>query len=375
LLIFFYSKASYSQNTYEIIDKGGIKYVNNKAPLWEKNVRINLELNKKIGDIDAEDKNFQFYEIYGIANDSKDNLYVLDRGNYRIQVFNKNGAYLSTIGRKGQGPGEFLMPTFIDCNNEDIISVFDLGNQRIQRFLPSGAYINIIKIVYNTTIFEHLSKNQLVVSSNLDSYKYFQKEKYLITIIDNNGNNVRNFGEPLEFDDQMTFVLGNAISGTIDNNDNLFITYLFNNRIEKYSSDGRLLFIANQPLNFNIPDKPKMWEFSKTKNGEIIYMPNFTYVSIGIANDNKGRIWIITFQKEKQLHPSNNQSSLSKIQRSLLGFSIFNQEGVFLCNIQIPDSVIANSMLTSTFQINKDKLYLIDTIKNMCVYEYNIIDK
>ena len=43
-------------------------------------------------------------------SDKDGNIYILDTGNTRIQKFGPDGEYLATIGRKGQGPGEFIMP-------------------------------------------------------------------------------------------------------------------------------------------------------------------------------------------------------------------------------------------------------------------------
>ena len=40
-----------------------------------------------------------------VATDGR--IAVLDGGNYRVQVYDADGAFLATMGRQGQGPGEF----------------------------------------------------------------------------------------------------------------------------------------------------------------------------------------------------------------------------------------------------------------------------
>ena len=54
-----------------------------------------------------------------------------------IRIFNPDGVYRSTLGGKGQGPGEFqyLMAAW---PRADTIEALDLGLRRITRFLPSG---------------------------------------------------------------------------------------------------------------------------------------------------------------------------------------------------------------------------------------------
>jgi hypothetical protein len=42
---------------------------------------------------------------------SEDKLYIIDRDNNRIQVFDKNGTFLFKWGEEGDGDGEFALPT------------------------------------------------------------------------------------------------------------------------------------------------------------------------------------------------------------------------------------------------------------------------
>jgi hypothetical protein len=55
----------------------------------------------------ADDTNYNFYGARGLAVDRHGRIYVLDSGNARVQVFDQDGRFLRTIGRSGQGPGEF----------------------------------------------------------------------------------------------------------------------------------------------------------------------------------------------------------------------------------------------------------------------------
>jgi hypothetical protein len=50
-------------------------------------------------------------EISGLAIDAAGRIYLADMQEPRILVFSSAGKLLSTIGRKGQGPGEFTAPT------------------------------------------------------------------------------------------------------------------------------------------------------------------------------------------------------------------------------------------------------------------------
>ena len=54
---------------------------------------------------------FLLGEISGIAIDDSGRIYVADFQDPRVVVFDSRGRHLATIGRKGQGPGEFTAPT------------------------------------------------------------------------------------------------------------------------------------------------------------------------------------------------------------------------------------------------------------------------
>jgi hypothetical protein len=54
---------------------------------------------------------FLLGEISGLAIDDSGRVYIGDFQDPRVAVFSSRGRHLATIGRKGQGPGEFTAPT------------------------------------------------------------------------------------------------------------------------------------------------------------------------------------------------------------------------------------------------------------------------
>jgi len=74
-------------------------------------------------------------------------LYVSDRGNHRIQKFDKTGTWLASYGAIGIGPGDWLNPTGLVIDDQGILHVADEGLGRIQRLAPVSNTVPIATII------------------------------------------------------------------------------------------------------------------------------------------------------------------------------------------------------------------------------------
>ena len=70
-----------------------------------------------------------------VALDASGNVYVLDGGNNRVQIFDKFLNFVQTFGTYGSRWGEFNKPTAIALNPEGFLFVVDSGNNRVQIFV------------------------------------------------------------------------------------------------------------------------------------------------------------------------------------------------------------------------------------------------
>ncbi len=86
-----------------------------------------------------------FSNVPAVAFDKAANLYVLDRDNARIVVFDRTGKYLRQIGRKGEGPGELGLPLALAVTNDDRVVVFDLANNALTVFKTDGSYQTVVR--------------------------------------------------------------------------------------------------------------------------------------------------------------------------------------------------------------------------------------
>lgn len=65
-------------------------------------------------------------------------LYVLDAGNFRVQSFDRDGVFLSAWGKVGRGLGEFARPRGIAVDSDGNVYITDAAFRNFQIFTPSG---------------------------------------------------------------------------------------------------------------------------------------------------------------------------------------------------------------------------------------------
>jgi streptogramin lyase len=79
-----------------------------------------------------------FSSPYDIAVDGAGNLYVVDNGNARVQVFDSTGQFVRQWGTLGSGPGQFNNPGGVAIDPGGNLYIADKNNHRIQHFSPLG---------------------------------------------------------------------------------------------------------------------------------------------------------------------------------------------------------------------------------------------
>ena len=117
-------------------------------------------------EIKPETKNtdsFYFFRPVAIAYDEKC-LFILDSEAGEIRVFSKSGAFLYSFGRKGQGPGEFHMPSDMDILGHRIF-VADGANRRIQVLDKKGSFIGGFSVPFWPQWILALEAEKIVLGS------------------------------------------------------------------------------------------------------------------------------------------------------------------------------------------------------------------
>ncbi|MCP4724802.1 MAG: 6-bladed beta-propeller [bacterium] len=352
--------------TVEVID--GVRHVHNLAPQWGDEPEAGLEFVQMIGGIDALDENYQLYEIEDVLSDENGNIYVLDGGNDRIQKFDSAGKYLLTIGRKGQGPGEFNTAKEIDIY-DDMIYIREASKISFEIFDLEGNFVNSYQGKYNKTRFRMMGKDRYFLRKPFVT----GDEKYVFEVMDEKGEVISEFGVPLRIDNDdkvgdyntiawRSVIKANDVFLDTDLSHNLYAVYRCQNRIEKYSHSGDLLMKIDRPVDFEIVNKVEAQEWAGETETRKFYTYSLTPVSERIGVDESGRIWVATFTAPIYW---DNESMAMKVPG--ITFEVFDNEGILLGRVPFPDTT------WELIRICGNNVYFCDP-EFISIYHYRIVD-
>jgi DNA-binding beta-propeller fold protein YncE len=95
----------------------------------------------------------QFQTPEGVEVDEAGLVYVVDQGNYRVQIFSRSGASMSAFGTFGNSnPGDFMRPRFatLDSRGHLCVTDDDWGNARtVDIFTAEGEFRTWLRLGFN----------------------------------------------------------------------------------------------------------------------------------------------------------------------------------------------------------------------------------
>jgi len=348
----------------QVENKDGVAIVHNGAKgKWDDAPRIRLELLEMLGD--EKDDNYLFYGPDAIASDKQGNIYVLDSKNFRVQVFDGRHRFLRSFGRRGQGPGDFGRPECIDLDEAGNVYVGDPGNGRIGIFDPSGTWLRAIRISATNIVFRVLKNGDILLRNpSLDGGRGLKEGQVpLFRVLDGQGTLKRQIGQGIFFTRPPFTTGGNRSLMTADEQGNAYMAFLFQNRIDKYSPEGRQIYSADRIL-------PK----DKLMNKELNL---YTTINQGLDVDAQGRVWIAAYTRrwrkgELLMKPIVNGEEMivgdrTETKTDLFELQIFDPDGVLLQKVPL-------THFCDYIKVVGDRVYILDKDRLGQFYVYQIKD-
>ncbi|MFC1492902.1 6-bladed beta-propeller [candidate division KSB1 bacterium] len=349
LILLLILSCSSGEKTYTEETVNGIRNIHNLSPKWGDEPKIGLEFHLKLGDVESDDDNYNFYRAFQVKMDRSGNYYILDSGNNRIQKLDPDGKYLLTIGNKGQGPGEFESISSIDIGGSELLYVNDNGTMDV--FDLEGELINSIRLERNTPHIVVLDSDRLL----LQYYTIVRPgddedvDNQLLFITDKNGAIQKRIGYYTKTENHTLSAFINLSFPVISNEGSIYIDFVYQNRIDKFSPEGIQELRFDRPLNFEVENK--MGERTLEAGGREfkVPFPDMTDVSDFIGIDNKERLWISTYTS---LSEKDEEGKVTQTGDRIL--EIFDDEGILLYRLEYPEGC-------SRFRgVENDKVFFTD---------------
>lgn len=327
----------------EIID--GIKYVHNTGIPSHPNKTVSFEEDLSIG---GEEYNMLFRPQRFVV-DQNENIYITDSQEQSIKVFDPKGEYIQTIGRKGEGPGEFSFIGYLTFLPDGRLMVMDLEARRISLFDSDGKYIESHHweerpggLIYATESTCLLTVYTYEGDKSLEDRKIFVKE------FDFQGNEISSFGEfKIEESKIHSEKRGEAIISVMIyppySPRSIFAAdpvrqYLYHcvndvYEIEIFDKDGKIIRRFARPyklLPFTSKDAEEFYSRYESRPMEDLKkkirkmsMPNVKTISSRMFVDDSGNLWVGTYeQKEEE-------------DRTFTAYDIFSVDGYYEAKVWI----------------------------------------
>ena len=120
-------------------DSAGVEIVFSEVPLAGAPVYAVMDSTPslRLGSVDGSAEE-QFGSIRGMASQSDGGIAVLDQQAAQVRRFGPDGAYLGSLGSRGEGPGELMRPDGVARLHGDTLAVYDWQTRRVTRYPMEG---------------------------------------------------------------------------------------------------------------------------------------------------------------------------------------------------------------------------------------------
>ncbi|MDE2342640.1 MAG: hypothetical protein KGL63_04485 [Betaproteobacteria bacterium] len=216
-------------------------------------------------------------------------LYVADYWNDDIQVFSTGGTPLAVIGHSGSGPGEFKAPSGVAVLPNGNLVVSDFYNQRVQELRPDGAFVRQWGVTGKKGYVSHGTFNYPTDVATGHQGRIYVTDGYndRIQVFDPDGHFLRMWGGPMGLHLPASVNVLGGLNGwfrtptaiAIGPKGNVFVADEENDRIQKFTADGRFLTAFGPP-----PREPGFTETGvAVANDGTVYSTNLV--------DNRVEVW------------------------------------------------------------------------------------
>ena len=372
-LMLFITCGDNKPRTYTIDVIDGVTRIHNLEPMLSaEDPGIQLEFVQRYGAVETSDPDLLLDHPRDAAVDRAGNVFITDQDNHQLKKFDSSGNLLLTIGQRGQGPEDFMYPRTLHITDDNLIMVTEPNRTKI--FTAEGRFIRILEINGSThctpiSPYRFTRRSDRMAIRSIEDYNDLIKklgQMPMVTVVDTLGNTLCSFGEKRVYNDMVYVLNFNSFSLQVNQDDEYYMAFGSQNRIEKHGPEGRLIWTASRTLPYEESEEIKKVKTSNTiGNAAIASM--FNRFSTAIEIDGSGRLWIPTQKRQFTQHERLKEFNTLEDPEFIM-LEVYDQDGILLQ--RIPWEYGTGRQLV---HIHEDRMFFTSWV-DMCVYEYRIVD-
>jgi len=180
LLVFVLSGPITAQ---KIKTKDGVKIISNGSkPKPQKGVPSKVTFTEELRFGEGDDPETSFSQVAFFVVTDQGHVIAVDIKDKKVMVFDAEGNFLRNIGKSGQGPGEFQIPSGLALTPNNELMIEDAMGRRLAFFTLEGEFIKNVSIADKMSMLNLLidaEGNYLARQLGMEGQKmYFEMKKY-----------------------------------------------------------------------------------------------------------------------------------------------------------------------------------------------------
>lgn len=211
-------------------------------------------------------KSLEIVSLWKIRINFYNNPILLDLKGSQVVLFGQEGNFLKRIGRKGQGPGEFILPISLEVDKNGNIFISDNPTRRINIYDKNGVFKSSF-----INSGSHMTPETIKIGSRNDIFFGAYKEDfnnpgkgYWINKYNSEGKYIKSFIRRNTEQQQWMLGLDPSFCFDIDKEDIIYSAQVNDYNISVYDAEGSLIkSLAKAPYYFKKPDPDIKVEISK----------------------------------------------------------------------------------------------------------------
>ena len=233
LVLAFTTAAARDQWKGTIVKEGDVTVVRNpRKPIYRTPI-LELKEELSIGGPKAQNQDV-FNRIREFVVDDAGNFYISDFKENHIKIFDKTGRYLRTVGRPGQGPGEFdgiMGLSIVSATGE--LAVCDVLKRQLSYFKTNGAFLRALPFEESRISYTRLDSKGNIYAGQTFVDTETSRWEFRLVVLDNEGKLIQVLSRAPQLEPNVIRLFMPNSYWALDSSDNL---------VYGYSRDYELLF-------------------------------------------------------------------------------------------------------------------------------------